>query len=305
MEESFRRAIRKMTGKSLVRLAGRPDRTDVMGRLAQELHATWSVVLHEHLNASHQKDGFAGETDMVSHSQSLYAASQEEFPALREEFQQKMADFRHKWQQRYQLEAITPLLLQGNWLAQSDQGWFFTLKGTSQEIKNFYFETLHLMVGDAEKLVVMILSRVMHLQEKLANQWIRETAIGPASKILPSLEAGLRDQEAEVFHELRESLARLAFQRFSQSFKSRSSKVSYYPSSQALVRTIGRNWNPLGIWETGFLGFLQDFCDYTEGLLMLIADWYYMKWSLYLRGFSTGQLHLFSTHHQQGGAGAV
>ena len=50
MQESFRRAIRKMTGAS-VRLNARPDRSLMMATISQSMMVTWSIALFEHLDA--------------------------------------------------------------------------------------------------------------------------------------------------------------------------------------------------------------------------------------------------------------
>jgi len=299
MEEAFRRAIRKMTGKSLVQLSSRPDRAAVMSQLSQGLSASWTVALHEHLEAAQSPHtGFLGEGETVSHSPTAWKQCQVEFPALAEEFKVKFAEFREKWVQRFALDVLQQSLTQGRWIQQDDEGWYFSMKGSSQEMKDLYYETVHLMVGDAEKLLVMISSRSLHIQDKLTATWHRESAHSPASKVLPSLEAGLREFEGTTFRALRENLSALAFRRFTQAFKPVRGKVPHSPSATAVVRNIGRAWNPAGVWETGFLGFLHDFCDFTEGVVLLIGDWYFSKWSLFLRGYSAGQLELFSARRK-------
>jgi hypothetical protein len=294
MEETFRRAIRKMTGKSLARLSGRPDRGQVMSQLSQGLSASWTVALHEHLEAAHiPSTGFLGEGDIVSHSPVAWKQCQAEFPALAAEFRVKIAEFRDKWVQRFALDVLQPSLMQGRWLQQDSEGWFFNMRGSAQEMKDFYYETVHLMVGDAEKLVVIMSSRSLHIQDKLAATWHKESLKSPGSKVLPSLEAGLRDLESQCFRSLRENLPALAIKRFNSAFKPVRVKVPHAANPASIVRGIGRVWNPVGAWETGFLGYLHDYCDFVEGVVQLVGEWYFSKWSLYLRGFSAGQLVFF------------
>ena len=295
MEEAFRRAIRKMTGKSLVRLSSRPDRSHVLSQLSQGLASAWTVALHEHLEAAHDPaEGFAGEGETVSHSADAWRQCQAEFPALAEEFRIKIGEFRDKWTQRFALDAMAQGLMQGRKLQKDDEGWFIEMRGSSQEVKDFYFHTVHLMVGDAEKLVVMITSRCLHSQDRLAAAWHRESLLSPGSKVLPTLEAGLRDIEAQVFRGLRENVSALAYKRFTMAFKPTRGKLPHFSTPIAAVRQVGGPaWNPVGVWESGFLGYLHDFCDYTEGVVRLIGEWYFSKWSLFLRGYSAGQLELF------------
>ena len=276
------------------RMHGRPVRDEIIRRMALEISGTWAVVLQEHLEAAaEQVGGFAGERELVSHSPAAWALYQELFPALNEEFTEKLSEFRNKWQQRYSLNVLLPALIQGHWIEQDAEGWFFNMRGSVQELKNLYYETLHLMVGDAEKFLVMKSSRILHIQDRITQIWHKEALLSPASKILPSLEAGMRDAEIRLFKHMREGLSTLAYQHYAAAFKGARGKSLRYPTAAFAARNIGKYWNPLGLWETGFLGYLQNFCDYVAGLQRLMGDWYHNKWTLYLRGFSIGQLDLF------------
>lgn len=302
MDENFRRAIRKMTGKSLVRLGGRPDRAPLVAELSQNMAPTWSIALSAHLEAAldNPEDFMAG-SETISLSNEAWRAAQGEFPALAEEFRARFEDFRVKWLQRFSTEEIMKVLMQGRWVAQDPQGgWTFALKGRTEkerekEARDLYYETAHLLVGDAEKLLVMMVSRALHLQDRLASVWHKESAVDAMSKVLPSLEASLREFEDKCFFEIRETLPTFAFTRFALAFRTaRGSTIARAPTVQAVARQVGgAAWNPLGTYENAFLAYLEDFCDYTRGLTLLIGDWYHNKWSLYLRGFSRGQLDLF------------
>ncbi|NLB62958.1 MAG: hypothetical protein GX801_02470 [Fibrobacter sp.] len=295
MKEAFRRAIRKMTGKSINLLPSRPIREDVLGKFATGMSSAWTVILQEHINASLEQEQSYGSGEYVSRSEGAWELAQDLFPALQKEFSQKSCEFRDKWHQRYTLKTLTPQLQQGNWLQKADSGWFFNLGTSEQQIKDFYFETLHLMVGDAEKLLVMHFSRILHIQERLVAEWHQESVNSPLSKVLPSFEAGMRESEIGIFKTFRDGISTIAFRYFSNAFKSESRKKTSFASADAATRQIGSIWNPTGVWETGFLAFLHDFCDYLEGLISHSDEWYYNKWTLFLRGFSAGQLDLFQS----------
>jgi hypothetical protein len=64
------------------------------------------------------------------------------------------------------------------------------------------------------------------------------------------------------------------------------------------ARNVGRLWDLNGAYENPFLAYTDDFCDYAAGLTLLIGRWYQEKWSLFLRGFSRGQLDLFGQNSQ-------
>ena len=282
-----------MTGTSLVRLGGRPDRSSSVAMLSQTMEATWSIALFEHLDAAltDPSSTMAGQ-EMISYSPNAWMISQKDFPLLLDEFRTRFDEFRAKWAQRFATEELHRVLLQAGWILQDGDGWYFSFKGTSQEIRNLYFTTSHMLVGDSEKLLVMMSSRVLHLQERLCKVWYKESAIDAISKILPSMEASFHEQEDQYIARLRASLAEIAFKRFSLAFKSRG-KVRHFATSLACVRAVGSTWNRSGAYENAFLAFTDDFCDYACGLTLLVGEWYRDKWSLYLRGFSRGQLDLF------------
>lgn len=285
-----------MTGTSIVRFGSRPNRAAMIANLSQSMNATWAIALFEHLDANDNDPSatMAG-PETISYSPSAWKLWESEFPLLLEDFSAKFDEFRLKWNQRFATEEIHRVLLQGQWLEQGDKGWLFSFKSTKQELKNLYFSSIHLMEGDAEKLLVLMSSRASHLQERLSGFWYKEGAIDALSKILPCLEASLRQQETELIASLRASLADIAFKRFSAGFKV-GAKPRYYPTSLSCARNVGRLWDLNGAYENPFLAYTDDFCDYAAGLTLLIGRWYQEKWALYLRGFSRGQLDLFGAN---------
>lgn len=300
MEESFRRAIRKMTGRSLLRLGVRPNRSKLEATLAQSMSANWSIALFEHLDAvSSEPETAMSGPEMISYSPSAWKLIERDFPKLLEEAREKFDEFRLKWKQRFSTDELHRMLLQGNWVVENENGWSLAIKSNKTEINNFYLSTVHLMVGDAEKLFVMLSSRVLHLQERFSKYWHEESALDAVSKILPCLEASFRKREETLMTDLRATLASVAKERFSSAFSTRQ-KTRGYSTSYACVRSVGRLWDPNFAYENAFLAYLEDFCDYAVGLCLLMAEWYRDKWSLFLRGFSRGQLDLFGSLQKTG-----
>ena len=292
MEESFRRAIRKMTGSSLLRLGARPDRASEMANLSQAMDARWSIALFEHLDAAIENPhSMMAGPEMISYGATAWKIAIEDCPIIIDEYRTKFNEFRAKWMQRFATDEITRMLVQNEFVLKDDRGWFFS--ANSEKQRTLYFSTIHLMVGDAEKLLVNLSGRVEHLQDKLSKLWYRESAIDPVSKVLPSLEASLRDSEYVLIARLRSSLAVLARKRFDQTFKSKT-KDRRFPTSVSCARDVGSLWNSSFAYENAFLAYTDDFCDYACGLTLLIGEWYRDKWLLYLRGFSRGQLDLFT-----------
>lgn len=300
MEESFRRAIRKMTGRSLLRLGTRDNRSKLEATMAQNMAVNWSIALFEHLDAvSSTPESAMSGPEMISYSPKAWNLIETEFPKLIEDTRSKFEEFRLKWKQRFATEELHRVLLQGNWLQETENGWQLAIKNNKTEIGNLYLSTVHLMVGDAEKLFVMLSSRVLHLQDRFSKYWYEESALDAVSKILPCLEASLRKKEESLIADLRGTLAQVAKDRFTLAFSTRH-KQRTYSSSYACVRSVGRLFDPNCAYENAFLAYLEDFCDYSAGLCLLIAKWYRDKWSLFLRGFSRGQLDLFGSLQKTG-----
>ncbi len=296
MEETFRRAIRKMTGTS-VRLSARPNRTAMVATLSQSMMVTWSIALFEHLDAMlNNRDEAVGGSELISYSETAWKLCDSGFPQIKQDANKLYDEFRAKWMQRFSTEEVLRLLLEGgDFLHHDDEkGWALTVKNNKQDINAFYSATIHLLVSDAEPLFVRMHGRVMQLQEKLTKYWLDESAVDAVSKLLPCLESSLREKENAMVVSLRMSLNQLAKKRFAAAFASKA-PTRYFASAAGCARNVGRYWNPHYAYENGFLAFTDDFCDYARGLTLQIIDWYQSKWALFLRGFNRGQLNLFET----------
>lgn len=296
MEESFRRAIRKMTGTSM-RLSARPDRPLMMATLSQSMMVTWSIALFEHLDAMiNNRDEAVGGSELISFSETAWKLCDASFPQIKADANKLYDEFRAKWMQRFSTDEVLRLLLEGGDFIHHDEekGWALTVKNNKQDINAFYSATIHLLVSDAEPLFVRMHGRVMQLQEKLCKYWHSESAVDAVSKLLPCLESSLRDKENAMITSLRSSLNVLAKKRFALAFTGKGPQ-RYYRSAASCARNVGRFWNPHYAYENGFLAFTDEFCDYARDLTLYIIDWYHDKWSVFLRGFSRGQLNLFET----------
>ncbi len=285
-----------MTGNS-VRLNVRPNRSSMVANLSQSMMVTWSIVLYEHLDAVlNVPSANVGSSELISYSDTAWKLADASFPQIIADANKLYDEFRTKWIQRFSTEEVTRLLLEGGDFLQHDEekGWALTVKNNKQDINAFYSATIHLLVSDAEPLFVRMHGRVMQLQEKLCKYWHGESAVDAVSKLLPSLEASLRDKENAMVVSLRSSLNALAKKRFAAAFASKGAS-HHYSSAAACARNVGRIWNPHYAYENGFLAFTDDFCDYARGLTIQVIEWYQSKWALYLRGFNRGQLNLFET----------
>lgn len=269
----------------------------MVANLSQSMMVTWSIVLYEHLDAMLNDPSVnVGSSELISFSETAWKLADASFPQIIADANKLYDEFRTKWMQRFSTEEVTRLLLEGgDFLHHDDEkGWALTVKNSKQDINALYSATIHLLVSDAEPLFVRMNGRVMQLQEKLCKYWHSESAVDAVSKLLPCLEASLRDKESAMVVSLRSTLNALAKKRFAAAFNTKG-PTRYYTSATSCARNVGRYWNPHYAYENGFLAFTDDFCDYARGLTIQIIEWYQSKWALFLRGFSRGQLNLFET----------
>ena len=234
MQEAFRRSIRKMTGNS-VRLSVCPNRSTMVATLSQSMMVTWSIVLHEHLDAMLNDPAVnVGTTELISYSETAWKLADSSFPQIKADANKLYDEFRTKWMQRFSTDEVMRLLLEGGDFLHHDEekGLALTVKNNKQDINAFYSATIHLLVSDAEPLFVRMHGRVMQLQEKLCKYWYSESAVDAVSKLLPSLEASLRDKENAMVVSLRSSLNSLAYVLdFSSDSVSRTNNGRYYGHS--------------------------------------------------------------------------
>ena len=297
MQESFRRAFRKFTGRSVVELKASHHRLQMLEKIGLEFDPNYTILLKENLDQIKLDPSHPRET--VSESSDLNQKSSGHFRKLSNDVETQFLEFRQKWAQRYEVDEFVERLENGSWLLEEPQGFKVNVGTKAKDLKDFYLHDMHLMVGDAEKLIVTTSSRCLKIQNKICKDWYEEMRIRgesevsmrPISRLLPTLELGLRDMEGQEFRKIRDSIKLLAEKRFRDGIKRAGSH--HYRSPQAAYRNLGGSWNNLGIWNSGFRAYMEDFVDFCLGICLEIIEWYRKKWTLFTRGWSRGQIELF------------
>ncbi len=290
MDSNFRKAFRQFTGQSIVDLKSFLPQKEVVEQLSHSMNNSFSIILREHIEQS--RDQFTIESEFISESDECLKYCQAEFKALDDEIVAKFVDFRSKWAQRLTAEVMLPILREGGWIEKTDKGYTLKVGHKSKEIKDFFLQTLHLMVGDSEKLLVTTYSRATNIQKNGAQLWYTNSITTPVTKILPTLEAGLRNIDQKIITNIRSSLYTLAQKKYVTGIQKQTKK--YYSTEAALFNAIGnKSWNPLGLWDNGFRAFTEDYVDFCLGISLELSSWYRSKWEIFSRGFSQGQLDLF------------
>ena len=297
MQEAFRRSFRKFTGKSVVNLKGNQQRFEMLERLGMEFDPNYTILLRENLEDFQKSQHTSSE--IISEAQETHQKSARDFKLLEADLSKQFYDFRQKWGQRFEVESFAQKLLTLGYLTLDEGSYKFQIGSSAKDVKDFYLQDMHLMVGDAEKLVVTTCSRCLKLQNQICKEWYTvmasrsdvEGSLRPISKILPTLELGLREMEDREIRKIRDSIKLLTEKRFRDGVKKTSKRK--FSTPEAAFKNIGAEWNSLGVWNSGFRSFMEDFVDFCMGICAEIIEWYHKKWNLYTRGWSTGQIQLF------------
>ena len=291
MEKNYRTILRRM-GKSrpAQMLSASEERSEVLDRVIGSMDPPCVVLLRE--NVDRAKDEPAPASPQISEAPETLKRAHESLDALEAALREKMAEVRMRWSQRYAKEEMLRLLQTGRWIAHEGDSWTLARVGNRKQNEELFKAVALLLAGDMEKHLVMVLSRLQHLQGVFAKQWYAESVGGSFSKLLPSLELSLRSSEDELFLKMRDCVRKLTFGYFHEGIRKTAKQA--WRSPDALWRGVGSPlWNPLQLWESGWRGFLEDSVDLAEGTGMEFIKWYRSKWELYLRGYAQSQIDLF------------
>ncbi|HKP95491.1 MAG TPA: hypothetical protein VJ385_07025 [Fibrobacteria bacterium] len=241
----------------------------------------------ESLPVSDHASGFAG----LSAGPSAYAMVQDRVERIREESALKFLEFRDKWRKRLAFVQLHPFLQRNQWFRQDLAGFSLVGKGTRKEAKMLYLQSLHDMASDGERQVSALSGHMFRLQGELAAIWHRESVRDDRSKLLPALEAALRNGEAELFKRVRLSLGDLALDTFTERVAKWDKRV--YGSEEEMFRGIAWPWQSAR-YRSGFEGFMETFADLAESVCAAMLAHYEGKWDLFLRGLTPPQQSPFS-----------
>lgn len=286
MKDSYRRSYKKIIGSTLRSNSRVVNRRSLLKSIGESIDPSISIILREVLDI--QEEGW--ESLKIGAYSTGRAEITKQLDGLRADISTRFEEFFYKWDLRLQNESIEEILVRGNWVVQDGTFWRLGVKNNKKEMKELFYQMAHILVGDAEKLLVMAQSRCSQMQESVIKKWYQEID-SPESRLLPTLEASLRPWESEVMRRVRNRMYPLALEYFQNGIRAGSKET--FTSIDELVSSFGRYWDPLEISENGMLAFLQTFTELANGLADHIINWYIQKMGLYLRGFRRGQLDLF------------
>jgi hypothetical protein len=228
---------------------------------------------------------------------------------LRRDIRLKYAEFRERWEARLEPKALLPFLNRNQWIqpysVESEAGAsadaradavantgvevretrvVLAGKGGRKEARMLYLQTGHDMATDCARQWASLAGRLQVFQSSFASEWHAAVVVADddATRLLPTLEAALRDAEFEAWKKLRLSLGELAEEAFINAALRWESRP--FANPEALVRGTLHPWVAHSPSRNGWSGFMRVLSYLGERMALSMLDHYERKWELYLRG---------------------
>ncbi len=221
---------------------------------------------------------------------------------LRRDTRLKFAEFREKWEARLEAKALLPFLTRNQWIEkyQAPEGnpaaaevdlerVVLTGKGGRKEARMLYLQTAHDMSTDCARQWASLAGRLQAFQTSFAAEWhaVVVTAEDDATRLLPVLEAALREAEFDAWKAMRLTLGDVAEEAFVRAAAKWETRV--FPDSLTLINGTLHPWVASGLGGNGFSGFMRALSVLAEKLSLAMLDHYERKWDLFLRGLPSSE----------------
>jgi len=237
--------------------------------LARGMDAALVTVLSEHLGwVAEHPDEFP-HSRYISQSQKAWIMAREGFSELERKFSEKFYEWHSKWQQRLEAEGMAQVVAKGAAEIKKNKN----SKDRKKMAKDLYLNTVHLMVGDAQKHVVTLNSHIDFLQESIRKIWHKDCPNDSYSKILPSIENSLQSYEEAFFSDMRNSF-----------FEAQKDSVPSI-AREEFLETIMANDDCNSILNFYFSKIFR----HVSKISSCLCKFYFKKWALYASGFSSRQ----------------
>jgi len=230
------------------------------------------IVLSEHLGwmAEHPED--FPHSENISQSKPVWLMAHNGFLELKQKFEERLDEWHSKWQQRFEIEGTAQIVAAGAEAIKNIKN----SKDRERRAKDLYLNTVHLMVGDAQKYLVTMNSRAELLQENIRKTWHKTCPGDSCSKILPSIEGAFQNYEEEFFTDIRNS--------FFEDQKDSAPGIA----RREFLESIMVNDNCNQILNFYFLKIHS----YVSKVSFCLYRFYSKKWAMYARGFRNRQNNL-------------
>jgi hypothetical protein len=237
--------------------------------LAHKMDPASVIVLSEHLGWVAKHPETLPHSENISQSRAAWLYALNGFAELEQKFAVKLSEWREKWQQRFEIEGVAQIVA----VEAEKIKKIKNAKDRERQAKILYLNTVHLMIGDAQKYLVTINSRAELLQENIRKIWHKNCPGDSYSKILPSIESSFQNYEETFFGNIRNSF-----------FEDQKDSVPGI-AKQEFLEAIMANENCNLILNFYFSSVFRQVSKISASL----CRFYSKKWALYARGFGCRQ----------------
>ncbi|MDR1812688.1 MAG: hypothetical protein LBQ87_07665 [Candidatus Fibromonas sp.] len=246
-----------------------PSKNFSCAELARNMDPALVIVLSEHLGwmAEHPED--FPHSENISQSKTAWLMAHNGFGELKQKFEERLDEWYSKWQRRFEIEGTAQLVAAGAEAIKDIKN----SKERERRAKDLYLNTVHLMVGDAQKYVVTMNSRAELLQENIRKIWHKTCPGDSCSKILPSIEGAFQNYEETFFASIRSSF-----------FEDQKDSVPGI-ARREFLETIMANDN----CNLTLNFYFSKIHRHVSKVSSCICKFYSKKWAMYARGFSSRQ----------------
>jgi hypothetical protein len=276
----------------------------LVSKVTQKADTTYSILLAEHLQRIVDEEVKTDE-EFLSEFPKGQTNISLDIEALIKEVAERFDELRSKWKQRFSHAEVLKIIQSNQWLEPVPDGFKLRNSTKKKDVRDKFYQSFHILVGDIEKIVVMTGSRLNHIQERMAKAWHSQLPEGSGVRLLPTLELILRKAESDSMASLRKALGEMALKLFTDGLKE--SKNVKFSSERSTVIRLGEMWNPRAKYDNNFQGFTHLFSNLAESMCYQQCEFYQAKWHLFFRGYSSGQINLFNPtpEYPQKGAESV
>jgi len=243
--------------------------TTAYAELSQGMNPALVTVLSEHLSWVAEHPESFPHSENISQSQAAWLMAQEAFAELEQTFAQRIYEWHAKWQQRFEQEGTAQTVaVEAEAIRKIKNA-----KERERRARDLYLNTMHLMVGNAQKDIIFVNSRADSLQKAIRKIWHKNCPNDSYSKILPSLESTFEDYEEAFFKN--------TIQSFFEDQKDSGPSIARRDFLETIMGNISCN----SILNFYFSKVFRRVSKISSGLCRFYAK----KWTLYARGFSSRQ----------------
>jgi hypothetical protein len=259
--------------------------------LNSQINSTQIVLLKEILD---QIDLNEVQVGWMNESLEILAQSHEQMQSLKKEVQLRMNEFAEKWIHRLKSDSLYSLLQIGGWIEKTEGQSILKLKVQNhpKSIVDLFYTLFHIPVGDAEKVLVFVMSKLDLYYENSVQKWMENTISSEISKLMPALEQTLWPMEQEMLRKIRTSLYPLSQKLFQNGLRSHFGQS--FQNEAHLTMEFGlEEWDLMREFETPAQGYVQKVKDLTEQICYKLIELREKRMELLLRGWSQGQSDIF------------